>query len=112
MDLNSSTLPRLDAKVGTPSYDRTKLRGGIVHFGVGNFHRVHQAYYVDACLHQPNNEAWGIVGVGLLDGPVSEKKAAAFKAQDNLYTVTEFDPDGTGKTRVIGAMIDYIHAPN
>src|ERR1700743_1458127 len=100
MDLNSSTLSRLGVDVKTPSYDRRSLRGGIVHFGVGNFHRVHQAYYIDACLHQPNNEAWGIVGVGLLQGAASRKKAEAFKAQDHLYTITEFDPNGVGRSRV------------
>ncbi len=111
IELNASTLSQLGPKVRVPGYDRKGLRGGIVHFGVGNFHRIHQAYYIDACLHQPGNEAWGIVGVGLLDGPASRAKAEAYKAQDNLYTITEFALDGTGHPRVIGAMIEYLHAP-
>ena len=110
--LDASTVGRLGPTIAVPGYDRTALRGGIVHIGVGNFHRVHQAWYVDQCLHQPGNEAWGIVGVGLLDGPASRAKAAAFRDQDNLYSVTEFAPDGTGRTRVIGALIDYLHAPS
>ena len=111
IELNASTLSQLGPKVRVPGYDRNRLRGGIVHFGVGNFHRIHQAYYIDACLHQPGNEGWGIVGIGLLDGPSSRAKAEAYKAQDNLYTITEYALDGTGRPRVIGAMIEYLHAP-
>lgn len=112
MDLTQATLTRLDPKIAVPAYDRSRLRGGIVHIGVGNFHRVHQAVYVDGCLHQPGNEGWGIVGIGLMDGAAARAKAAAFHAQDCLYSVTAFAPDGTGQVRVIGAMIDYLHAPS
>ena len=111
IELNSANLGRLGPGVRVPAYDRAALRGGIVHFGVGNFHRIHQAYYVDSCLHQPGQEAWGIVGVGLLDGPSQRAKANAYKAQDCLYSITEFALDGTGQPRVIGAMIEYLHAP-
>ena len=112
IELNSSTVGQLDPDISVPGYDRRALRGGIVHIGVGNFHRIHQAYYVDQCLHRPGNEAWGIVGVGLTDGPASRAKAAAYRDQDNLYSITEYAPDGTGRIRVIGAMIDYLHAPS
>lgn len=87
------------------------MRTGIGHIGVGNFHRTHQAVYVDRCLHRPGQEAWGIVGIGLRDGPEAQAKAEAFRRQDGLYTVTEFSPTGETATRVIGAMIDYLHAP-
>ena len=53
----------------------------------------------------------GTVGAGLSDGAAAREKAAAYAAQDNLYTVTEFAPDGDVAVRVIGAMIDYLHAP-
>jgi mannitol 2-dehydrogenase len=109
--LSDATLNRLPPAVAVPRYDRRALKAGVVHFGVGNFHRTHQALYVDEALHQPGNEGFGICGVGLADGDASRAKAAAYKAQDGLYTVTEFSPDGTARTRVIGAMIDYLHGP-
>ncbi len=109
--LSDSTLHRLDPTVAVPRYDRRALRAGIVHIGVGSFHRTHQAIYIEDCLHRPGNEAWGIAGVGLSDGPAARAKAAAYKAQDRLYTVTEFAPDGTARTRVIGAMVEYHQAP-
>lgn len=109
--LSSATLSGLPAAVAVPRYDRTALRVGIVHFGVGNFHRTQQALYVDECLHRPGNEAWGICGVGLTDGPAARAKANAYGVQDGLYTVSEFAPDGSARTRVIGAMVDYLHAP-
>lgn len=109
--LSDATLSHLPASVAVPHYDRRALRVGIVHVGVGNFHRTHQALYVDDYLHHLGNDAWGICGVGLTDGSAARDKAAAYKAQDGLYTVTEFSPDGEGRTRVIGAMIAYLHAP-
>jgi mannitol 2-dehydrogenase len=109
--LSDATLNRLPPAVAVPRYDRRALKAGIVHVGVGNFHRAQQALYVDEALHHPGNEGFGICGVGLADGDASRTKAAAYKAQDGLFTVTEFSPDGTARTRVIGAMIDYLHGP-
>jgi mannitol 2-dehydrogenase len=110
--LNSSTVAQLDSGIRVPKYDRRNVRPGIVHFGVGNFFRVHQAVYVDDCLHMPGNEKWGIVGVGLTNGPGAREKADAFRAQDCLYSLTEFATDGSPAFRVIGAVIDYLHAPS
>jgi mannitol 2-dehydrogenase/sorbose reductase len=110
--LFEANLHLLPKDIATPPYDRHALRVGIVHFGVGNFHRTHQAVYVDDCLQRPGTEGWGICGVGLTDGPASRAKAAAYKAQDCLYTVSEFSPDGQARTRVIGAMVAYLHAPS
>jgi mannitol 2-dehydrogenase len=110
--LSDSTLHRLPPAVAVPRYDRRALKVGVVHIGVGNFHRTQQALYIDEALHQRENEGFGICGVGLTDGDAARAKAAAYKAQDGLYTVTEFAPDGrTARTRVIGAMIDYLHGP-
>jgi mannitol 2-dehydrogenase/sorbose reductase len=95
-----------------PGYDRRAVRPGIAHFGVGNFHRTHEAVYIDRCLHLPDNEGWGIVGIGLSETRSARQKADSFQAQDGLYTVTEFDFDGTPQSRVIGAMIRYLHAPS
>ena len=112
IELSQATLGRLPPGVAVPAYDRAAVRPGIVHFGVGNFHRTHQAVYLDACLHLPGQLGWGVVGVGLLDGAAGRAKAAAYTAQDCLYSVTEFAPDGGVRTRVVGAMVDYLHAPS
>ncbi|CAM5774621.1 mannitol dehydrogenase [Labrys miyagiensis] len=110
-ELRSDTLASLGPNVVKPTYDRSRLKPGIVHFGVGNFHRVHQAVVIEACLHHPGHEDWAICGVGLLDGPASRAKAEAYRRQDNLYTVTELTSPTPSETQVIGAMIEYLHAP-
>jgi mannitol-1-phosphate/altronate dehydrogenase len=51
----------LPPKVAAPPYDRSRLKRGIAHFGVGNFHRAHQAFYIDRSLALPGQEDWGIV---------------------------------------------------
>ena len=109
--LCNQTLGRLPSRVAVPGYDRSRVSPGIAHIGVGNFHRMHQAVFIDRCLHHPGQESWGIIGVGLRCGAGEEEKAEAFRRQDGLYTVTEYGPNGDGQTRVIGAMIDYLYAP-
>ena len=111
MKLSSKTLASFGSTVTKPTYDRNRVRPGIVHFGIGNFHRVHQAIAVEACLHHPEHEDWGICGVGLMDGPAAEAKAEAYRLQDNLYTVTELTSATPHRTQVVGAMIEYLHAP-
>ncbi len=109
--LAQNRLSGLAPSIAVPGYDRAALRVGLVHFGLGNFHRMHQAVYIDRCLHHPGQEGWGICGVELIDSPVARAKAEAYRAQDFLYSITEFAPDGSASTRVIGAMIAYLHAP-
>jgi mannitol 2-dehydrogenase/sorbose reductase len=111
IELSQDNLGRLGPNIAIPRYDRSSLRCGIVHFGLGNFHRVHQAVYVDRCLHDSSVKDWGRCGVELIDSPAARAKGEAYKRQDYLFTVTEFEPDGKAATRVVGAMIDYIHAP-
>lgn len=94
-----------------PRYERRRVTPGIAHIGVGNFHRAHQALYVERCLHLPGHESWGIVGIGLGDGPSARAKADTYARQDCLYSVTEFDTDGSASARVVGAMVGYLHAP-
>ncbi|WP_207388317.1 mannitol dehydrogenase family protein [Lichenihabitans psoromatis] len=109
--LSQTTLDRLGESIELPPYDRALVDVGIVHFGVGNFHRVHQAVYIDRCLRDPQARGWGICGVELIDSEANRAKADAYLAQDRLFTVTEFAPDGSAVTHVIGAMVDYRHAP-
>jgi len=87
----------LPAGVRTPGYDPRAVGVGIVHLGLGNFHRAHQAVYTDAVL--ADDAAWGICGVSLRTRGVVD----ALAAQDCRYTVLERGPDGT-QARVIGSL--------
>ena len=109
--LSNSTLSEITS-LETPHYDRATLRAGIAHFGVGNFVRTHLAVYVHELLQVGGSQDWGIAGIGLSDGEAARAKAATFARQDCLYSLTEFDPDGTSTSRVIGSVIDYLHAPS
>ena len=64
--LSSAALTSLDARVERPSYDRSAVTTGIVHFGVGGFHRAHQAMYLDRLMNEGKALDWGICGVGTL----------------------------------------------
>jgi len=110
--LSRATLGSFGPTVTRPGYDRDRLRPGIVHFGVGNFHRVHQGLAVETCLHHPGHEDWGICGVGLTDGSAARAKAEAYRSQDNLYTVTTLTSPAPRETQIVGAMVEYVHAPH
>ncbi|WP_043458740.1 mannitol dehydrogenase family protein [Gluconacetobacter diazotrophicus] len=109
--MNRTILETLPAGVSAPGYDPSAIGTGIVHFGVGNFFRAHEAFYVDRCLALPGQQDWGIAGVGLTGGARSQEKAETFTAQDCLYSLTEAAPDGTRTVRVIGALRSYLLAP-
>ena len=108
--LDTTTLSSLDGAVPTPSYDRSRVRTGIVHIGVGGFHRAHQAMYVDRLLEQGKAEEWGICGVGVL--PSDRRMAEVMAAQDGLYTLVVKHPDGTLEPRVVGSIVEYLLAPD
>jgi mannitol 2-dehydrogenase len=108
MKLSNATLAQVP--VAKPTYDRTQIGVGIVHFGVGGFHRAHQAMYIDALLEQGKATDWGICGVGVL--PADQRMKDALDAQDGLYTLILENPDGTRDVRVIGSIVDYRYAPD
>jgi mannitol 2-dehydrogenase len=107
--LSASTLARLPETVTWPHYERSQVTAGIVHFGVGGFHRAHQALVLDRLMSAGEALDWGIVGVGLLPG--DKKMGDVLRDQDFLYTLMEFDPSGGTQTRVIGSHIDYLYGP-
>ncbi|WP_030172885.1 MULTISPECIES: mannitol dehydrogenase family protein [Actinomycetes] len=110
MKLDNASLTDLVA-VPKPEYDRTQLGCGIVHFGVGGFHRAHQAMYVDALLtSDPASRDWAICGVGVLPGDVHMRDALV--PQDGLYTLTLKHPDGTVQTSIVGSIAKYLFAPD
>jgi mannitol 2-dehydrogenase len=105
-ELSAESLSRLDPRIAIPSYDRSVLGGGIVHIGVGGFHRAHQAVYLDDVCRSGNSE-WSITGAGVLssDAHMSESLAA----QDHLYALVTRDERATD-VRVIGSITDYLLA--
>lgn len=91
-------------KATQPSYDRRHLTAGIVHIGVGNFHRAHQAVYLDDLFALGLDHDWAILGAGVRAGDAWMRDALA--AQDNLSTVIELEP-GHPSARRVGAMIGF-----
>ncbi|MGI9605634.1 MAG: mannitol dehydrogenase family protein [Acidimicrobiales bacterium] len=104
--LQSAALQSLDPSIRVPSYDRSRLRPGIVHIGVGGFHRAHLATYVDE-LCRSGHLDWAITGAGIL--PHDRAMADALGAQDCLYSLITRGP-ATTHVDVIGSIVDYIHA--
>lgn len=107
--LSRAVLDALPADVSRPSYLDRDVRVGIVHFGVGNFHRAHQAMYIDRLLEAGGADEWGICGIGML--PRDARMRDALAGQDGLYTLTLRHPDGTDDIRVIGSIRRFLHAP-
>ena len=106
--LNQANLGSLSVPV--PSYDRSQVKVGIVHFGVGGFHRAHQAMYLDQLMERGKALDWGICGVGVM--PFDLKMKEAMQSQDCLYTLVEKAPDGSWDPRVIGSIVQYLYAPD
>jgi mannitol 2-dehydrogenase len=109
IQLNQASLSRLPGNVRVPQYDRHQLTNGIVHIGVGGFHRAHQAVYLDRYFHQTRDRRWGICGVGLMEQ--DQRLRDAFQAQDCLYTLVERDPAGDS-AQIIGSINQYLFAPD
>ncbi|PSJ62272.1 mannitol dehydrogenase family protein [Pseudaminobacter soli (ex Li et al. 2025)] len=103
--LSLANLDKLPERVARPNYRQADLKPGIVHFGVGNFHRAHQAVYLDDLFDAGLDHDWAIVGAGVL--PADAAAREKLKAQDWLTTVVEQD-SGHVAARVTSAMIDYL----
>ena len=89
--------------VEVPLYDPSRVTPGIVHIGVGGFHRSHQAVYTSRILHE--DPSWGICGVGLV--PPDARNRDLLKAQDNLYTVITKPPEGPPRAEVVGSLVGF-----
>jgi len=108
--LTGETLARLNAGVARPGYDRRQVRTGIAHLSVGNFHRSHQAMYIDTLMNAGAALDWGICGIGLQPSNTAMRDVMA--AQDGLYTLVIRHGDGTWEPRVIGSIVEYLFAPD
>ncbi|MFG2058386.1 mannitol dehydrogenase family protein [Micromonospora sp. NPDC048930] len=85
------------------------MTASIVHFGVGGFHRAHQAMYLDRLMNMGEALDWGLCGVGVL--PRDRRIIDTLKAQDGLYTLVLKHPDGRREPRVIGSVVEMMFAP-
>jgi mannitol 2-dehydrogenase len=103
--LSLANLPAIGANVAKPSYKRADLSPGIVHIGVGNFHRAHQAIYLHRLFESGIDRDWAIVGAGVKSYDAAMR--AKLESQDWLTTVVELDPAGFSAT-ISGSMIDFV----
>jgi len=105
MKLANKALSELPDSIARPTYDRAKLSPGIVHIGLGNFHRAHQAWYLHRLMNAGLAQDWAIIGAGVR--PNDEIMRQKLAAQDYLTTLIELDPSGSS-AEVVGSMIDYV----
>ncbi|MEE1655449.1 mannitol dehydrogenase family protein [Microvirga sp. CF3062] len=103
--LNLAHLSDLHPSIARPHYHRAELRAGILHVGVGNFHRAHQAVYLDDLFNAGKDLDWALVGAGIRAGDRAMRQA--LEPQDWLTTVVELEP-GANHARVTGAMVDFV----
>ncbi|MBT2134968.1 mannitol dehydrogenase family protein [Croceibacterium sp. LX-88] len=104
MRLSATSLEQVPPGIARYSYHRAAQDIGIVHFGLGAFHRAHQAWYTDLCMDS-GERGWAISGVSLRSPTVAEQ----LNPQDGLYTLTERS-GGESTTRVIGAVREVLVA--
>ncbi|MCU7727294.1 mannitol dehydrogenase family protein [Actinoplanes sp. KI2] len=109
LPLSNATLSDLK-DLTVPSYDRSRLTAGIVHFGVGGFHRAHEAMYLDRLMTEGKAHDWAICGVGVM--PADQRMRDVLRRQDGLYTLVVKSPDGGQDARVIGSIVEYLYAPD
>lgn len=103
--LSSVTLSALPADVARPGYDRAAVKRGVVHLGIGAFHRAHQAAVFDDCLNA-GDLRWGIVAASLRSPGVRDQMTP----QDGLYTMLVRD-GSSEQARIIGAVQQVLVAP-
>ncbi|MGO4821713.1 MULTISPECIES: mannitol dehydrogenase family protein [unclassified Flavobacterium] len=107
--LNAENLEMLPANVSVPTYDRDAIKTSILHIGVGNFHRSHQAYYINELIDKYKDLNYGICGVDLLDS--DRKMYNILKDQDGLYTLYTKEANGAHKAKIIGSIVEYFYGP-
>jgi fructuronate reductase len=104
MRLSSIAATHLASAAALPAYNRAAQKPGIVHFGIGAFHRAHMAVYTDDAMNAGAGD-WGIIGVSLRSASVADQ----MNPQDGLYTVTERSAGGSN-VRLVGAVQKVIVA--
>ncbi|MEL6645230.1 MAG: mannitol dehydrogenase family protein [Pseudomonadota bacterium] len=103
--LTDATLSDLPGAIARPRYDRSALTPGIVHIGLGNFHRAHQAWYLHRLMQEGRALDWAIIGASVRAADAAQRGRLA--QQDYLTTLIELDPSGIS-AEVVGSMIGYL----
>lgn len=93
-------------KTSNFNYDRSQIKAGILHFGVGNFHRAHLECYTNNLLQDPTQQGWGVCGAMIM--PSDETLYRALKAQENIYSLTICGRDGKGSIEMIGSLVELL----
>lgn len=96
----------MKAQVISYSYNREQVKPGILHIGVGNFHRAHEEFYTNLLLEDATQQNWGICGAMLL--PSDEHLFKALKKQENEYTLTVCGRNGKDETYRIGSLVELL----
>lgn len=109
LPLSLAALSNLPATVARPSYPHDALTPGIVHFGVGNFHRAHMAWYLDRLMNAGRNLDWAILGAGVMPG--DERMRDILTRQDFLSTIVT-QSAALSEARVIGPMTGFLPVGN
>lgn len=104
--LNQENLEKITDRIPSVDYDRKNLKSGIVHIGVGGFHRSHQAFYTHLLQAKYHAQDWGICGVGLREG--DRKIHDVLKKQDGLYTLIVKHPNGNISPSIIGSISHFL----
>jgi Mannitol dehydrogenase Rossmann domain len=107
--LDAATLRTPPPGLAVPSYDRRAVEVGVVHFGVGAFHRPTRPC-TSTGSSRPATSPGGVCGVGVLPGDTAVRDALT--GQDGLYTLLTVEPDGTEHARVVGSLVEVLHAPD
>ncbi|MEO6015340.1 MAG: mannitol dehydrogenase family protein [Devosia sp.] len=105
IELSRDAFKEISETATVPAYDRAALSAGIVHFGVGNFHRAHQAVYLDDLFNLGVDHDWALIGAGVRQADDAMRSKLA--AQDWLTTVVEQEADSS-TARVTASMIDHL----
>lgn len=106
LHLSDKNLKLINSSVLKPNYDRSNLNAGILHIGVGNFHRAHLSWYTHCLMQKELAYNWAIIGSGVTEYDLQMREK--LKKQDYLTTLIELDPKGNQSCEIIGPMIDYV----
>lgn len=106
LPLNENNLESIQSDVLKPNYIRSNLSAGILHIGVGNFHRAHLSWYLHRLMQKDLAKDWAIIGSGITQYDVRMREG--LQVQDFLTTLIELDPEGNQSCEVVGPMIGYV----
>ena len=106
LPLNENNLESIQSAVLKPNYIRSNLSAGILHIGVGNFHRAHLSWYLHRLMQKDLAKDWAIIGSWITQYDV--KMREGLQVQDFLTTLIELDPEGNQSCEIVGPMIGYV----